>query len=376
VVAPERHEESEVREALAKLQKKARGADPLAFPADIGAALWMSKDYKKARVKKGKVETSEAEVFGSEFEYTTWTPNDYNPGKNAYPLLLCIPDQGQAPQTHLIEDWVSAEIRDNCIVAVSGMPDDPALWGQSGEPGNPGGVAFVLTTFKQVMDSFAIDFDRVFLVGKGRGVAAATAIAEMFPDRFAGVVGRGGGPEKVLPNNFRNLPTLFAGADASATEFQSSTAELGYENCSLLPEGKEVDVWGWMSELRRVANPAEVTLVPGTPFPKRAYWVEVPPLDDATRSARVTARIERETNTIRIEARGVPTVTVLFNDVLVNLDEPVHVGVNGVESVDQIPRDVVRTLDMILTATNDPGRIYVATKGYNVAAPAEEAEGK
>ena len=368
--------ESDVREALAKLKKKAKGADPLSFPADIGTALWHSKQYKKAKVKKGKVETSESEVFGGTFEYATWTPSRYDPGKVAYPLLLCIPEQGQDPQTHLNEDWVQAEVRENCVVAVSGMPEDTDLWNLSGENGNPGGIAMVMTTLKEVMNNFAIDFDRIFLIGKGRGASAAVSIAEMFPDRFAGVVGRGGGPGEVMPNNFKNLPTFFVGADATATEFETQIQELGYENCSLNPTGKEEDIWNWLSEMKRATNPAEVTLVPGTPFPKRAYWVEVPPLDDPTRSARITARIERETNTVRIEARGVNNVTLLLNDVLVDLDQPVHVICNGVESIDEIPRDLVRTLDLMLSATSDPGRIYVATKVYSVPAAAEEEEAK
>jgi hypothetical protein len=367
--------QAEVRDELEKLQKKLKGTDPLSLPADFGAALYMSYDYKKGRPKRGKVDAMEAQAFGSKsYEFAVSAPSTYNPAKLSYPLLICIPDEKQQPSVHLMEDWTSAEIKEGCILASPPMPEDVSLWTKSGDADAPGGVAYVLTTLGAVRNTYAIDFDKVFLVGKGRGVEAAVAIAEMFPERFAGVIGRSGGPGSVEVSNFKNLPTLFTGGDAHASDFQKKTEELGFKNCTLIAEGKEPEVWGWIGQKARVPNPNEVNLVPGNPFPKRAYWIEVPPIDDATRSARVTARIERETNTIRIEAHGVQELTIYFNDQLVDLDQPVRVVINGAESKDQIPRNLIRTLDLIFRASSDPGRIYVESKTYAVPAPPGESK--
>ena len=70
-----------------------------------------------------------------------------------------------------------------------------------------------------------------------------------------------------------------------------------------------------MQEHPRAANPARVTLVPGSPIPNKAYWVEIPPID-AEGGASITAEADRESNTVTVTANGVDTVTLYFNDKL------------------------------------------------------------
>ena len=106
------------------------------------------------------------------------------------------------------------------------------------------------------------------------------------------------------------------------------------------------------------------TLVPGRPFPTRAYWVEVPAGDED--GGLVKARVERDSNTIHVEATLVPSVTLLFNDLLVDLSKPVKVVINGVEHTDLLPRSYRTCLKLIFRGTNDPGRIFVAMKTYSV----------
>jgi pimeloyl-ACP methyl ester carboxylesterase len=216
-----------------------------------------------------------------------------------------------------------------------------------------------------------MDFDRVYLCGRGSGVAIATQIAGRFPDRFAGVIGRAGDVGEGSPANFRSLPTYFAGAGAQASAFEAEVGKLGFGNCTVDPDGKEEDVWAWIQEHPRDANPAEVTLVPGDPFPTRAYWLQVPHSEYGG-SASVHAKADRETNTIVIEAEGTSDVAVYFNDTIVDLDKPVTVICNGAQHVDEIPRSLKVTLDLIFTARSDPGKLYVATKSYHL--PAKEGD--
>ena len=111
----------------------------------------------------------------------------------------------------------------------------------------------------------------------------------------------------------------------------------------------------------------EVTLVPEAPFPNRAYWLQVPPSDGAV-AARINAKIDRDTNTITIDADGVTEVSLYFNDDLIDLEKPVKVICNGAENIDQIPRSFKVTMEMIFKARSDPGRVYVASKSYSVPA--------
>jgi len=367
--------EAEVKEAMDKLQKKLKGGDPLAFPADIGKALWLSKKYDKARVKKGKVESLEfdAPFIGEKgLEYVLWAPSKYSARKNSYPLIISISDEGRDPKQHITEDWIAPEIRDNVIVASPVMPADTSSWGLSGSGGNAGGVAHVLITLKAVTESYAVDFDRIYLAGYGAGVEAAVAIAGQFPDRFAGVIGRSGDAGETSAVNFRNLPTFFAGGGSQATAFQASTKELAYNNTTVEPAADEAAIWAWMESNPRASHPMEVTLVPGSPIPTRAYWLQVPPLD-ASAKARVDARIERESNTIFIDTSGVEDVQVYLNDILVDLNSPVKVIMNGAEHKDLIPRSFKTTLDLIDRVRSDPSKVYVATKNYH-APPKADAE--
>lgn len=365
---------TEISEEFDKLKKKLKGRDPLALTADIGRALWDSYDYdQQSKAKKGKVSTFTSSYDPSakdaklQFEYAVWAPTKYS-SKQAYPLILCIPEKGVKPTDHLLEKWNSEAIREGVILAAIPMPgDDVAQWIEMGTEEKPGGAGFLLIVFREMKRMYAIDFDRVYLAGRGDGVATALTIASRFPDRFAGVIGRAGDAGKTPCDNFRDLPTFFSGAGAGATEFCDALRTAGYDNCTLKPEAQEADILAWMQEHPRISNPAEVVLVPGTPIPNKAYWIEVPPFDGVGK-ARIKAQADRSTNTINIEGEGVTSVTVYFNDILVDLDKPVKVICNGAEHLDQIPRNLSTTLSLMYSSRSDPGKLYTAIRPYDLPA--------
>ena len=74
----------------------------------------------------------------------------------------------------------------SCVAACPEMPANGADW-----LGTPG-VATALILFRTIYEEWAIDFDQVYLAGRGAGVEAALSIAGKFPERFAGVIGRAG----------------------------------------------------------------------------------------------------------------------------------------------------------------------------------------
>jgi hypothetical protein len=365
---------TEISDEFDKLKKKLKGRDPLALPADLGRALWLSFDYEQqTKAKKGKVVTfggsydPSAKEGKPQFEYAVWAPTKYNP-KQAYPLILCIPDKGVKPTDHLLEKWNSEQIKENVILAAVPMPgDDLSQWTEMGTEEKPGGAGNLLVVFREMKRIYAIDFDRVYLAGRGEGVAAAVAIASRFPDRFAGVIGRAGDVGETPCDNFKDLPTVFAGGGAGATKFSESIHNAGYENCTLKPDAQEADILAWMQEHARMSNPAEVILTPGTPIPNKAYWIEVPPFDGVG-IAKIKAKADRSTNTISIDGEGVTSVILYFNDLIVDLDKPVKVVCNGAEHLDQIPRSLTTTLNLMYSSRSDPGKVYTATKQYDLPA--------
>ena len=87
----------------------------------------------------------------------------------------------------------------------------------------------MLTSLRVAAERFAVDEDRVFVAGTGKGVPAAVAAGHTSPQRFAGVIGWAGDAGELGPENFLNLPTLFAGGAAKARAFRDKAVELGLD---------------------------------------------------------------------------------------------------------------------------------------------------
>lgn len=366
------------RDALGKWAKKKplAGRDPLSLTDDLGRALWHSYDYAKASKKavKGKVKDVEVPYRGRTVNYTVHAPKKFS-SKTAYPLLLMVSEFDEKPFNYVSEQWALPELKDGAILVCVHMPADKDDWNLiQTEDKELGGVGSILTTLGAVVSTYSVDFDKVFLVGRLEGLQAAMTAANQFPDRFAGVIGRTGDFKDIAADNFQNLPTYFAGGGEGVTKFKESIDAAGYENCTVAPAAKEGDIWSWVQETTRVANPTEVTLRPGVPFPNSAYWLRMPAWDGEG-EARLHGSINREENTIVVEGRGMASVTISFNDTMVDLSKPVKVICNGVETVELIPRSWETTLNNVYSARSDPGKVYVATQRYGVVDPGEEESG-
>ncbi|MCZ6596035.1 MAG: hypothetical protein O7B99_00185 [Planctomycetota bacterium] len=364
----------ELQNSLEELEQILEGEAPLRAHADLGRALWLSRAYDGMEVRRGKV-TGDVFTQGS-FEdglkYAYRVPRDYDPNGRGLPLILAIPDADERPAEHLRSHWTSRDILDGAILVSPQMPADRAEWDRVMVDGRPGGLCHVLTALRLAGERFAVDFDRVFVAGRGKGVPAAIAAGNYGPQLFAGVIGRGGDAGDQGPENFGNLPTYLMGGGAKATAFQETARRAGFDNCFLDPTGSEKDVWQWMLAHPRTPYPSRVSLVVGQPFPTRAYWLRVAP---TAPDARATASIDRSTNTVRVDTQDVSHVTLYLNDALVDLDRPVVVVCNGVEHEVAIRRLLSSTLEMLCDGTSDPGCVYVAEAVIDTAAEATASSG-
>jgi len=370
--------------SLAGLRVALEGADPLGRPADLARATWLSRGYEREGPKTGKVVSEPMEDGGSLTSGVGLAyrlPKGYDPARAAYPLILAIPNEGQKPAEHLRADWTSRELMEGAILVCPEMPAEQGEWTQVMVNGRPGGLCHVLAALRMAGERFALDFDRVYVAGRGKGVPAAFAAGNYAPQRFAGVIGRSGDlgqADPVAPENFGNLPSYFAGGGANARSFQEAVRAAGADNCVLQPAGTEEDVWNWVREHPRRTYPERVTVVPGDPFPTRAYWLRIAP---TATDARATAVLDRAANAIRIDGNGVARATLYLNDALVDLDRPVLVSCNGVETTARVQRGLSTTLDLLQEGTSDPACVYVAEARFDMtgealAASAEvEAEG-
>lgn len=380
----QRDAEMELRDAIGKKKwvKAAGKRDVLSLNEDLGAALYYAKNYSKVKgVKKGKIAGFEVPVgfYGEDFmaEYELWAPSKYKAKDGPYPLIICLPGGSNSPAELIEQRWSSSEVRDNAIIVSVKMPENEAHWaglGVQNDPKNAGGIGILLSIFRHVHERYAIDFSRVYLVGEGAGgTDAAMRIANSFPDRFAAVACISGDAAEISPDNFANLPLYFAGGGSKATAFAKASKDAGLPEPTLAPEAKEADIWTWLKDNPRRSNPEELVLRAGSPFPNKAYWVEIPPSDGSTLT-RLEAKADRASNTITIQSEGVRSVTIYFNDVIVDLDKPVKVILNGLENEDLIPRNFSSMMEQIYKTRSDPGKIYTAFKKYDIPEAAKKKE--
>ncbi len=358
---------------LDRLAKRIK-RDPLSLPADMGKALWQSYEYDKTqKLHPGKVDLIEEPTYveanakdkeKGKIGYALWLPPKYNP-KKPYPLILCIPDQGEDPKQHITEKWVDPAVRDNAIIACVPMPADAKTWLDAGVQGQESGISNLLFTFSRVQRNYAVDFDRVFLAGRGAGVEAAVTYAARFPDRFAGVIGRSGdAPVDLTVENMNNLPLFFAGAGGNATALEEKLKKLGYTTFSRKDDATEADVWAWLQAHQRIPNPVEVVLYPGNSA-MHSFWLDNV-ATDATGSVYIKGKLDRKANTITIEGEGITKFTIFFDDEMMDLDKPVKVVANGADVSRTVQRSSLRALDFISNARSDPGRFYVNYMQYDL----------
>jgi hypothetical protein len=351
---------SDLAKNLEDLRRSSDGLDPLRQPLDLQRALVLSHDLTRIQVNKSKVSSevySDSNLDGAGLNYAYLVPKDYDPAQKTYPLILAIPDEGETPAEHIRGRWEAREIQEGAIMVAVSMPKNQGEWARVSVNGRPGGLSYVLTGLRMACERFAVDFDRIYVVGRGKGVPAAIAAGNYSPQRFAGILGRAGDAGEIGPENFGNLPTWFAGAGARASAFEEASRAAGHANCTLVPTGTEQELWAWIQQHPRKANPESVTVVPGDPFPTRAYWVAVAP---SATYARASATLDRDKRTIQIQAEGVSQVTLYLNDALIGLDQPLHVVCNGVERTVLPTRQLPTTLDLLLDGTSDAGCMYVA----------------
>lgn len=354
--------EKELGKAGKKLGGDGKSPDAmLAHPWSMARAVWLSADYDTKAGKKRKEPGKVTDQTGSaETQYSLWLPKQYKPKDGPYPVLLSIPEEGVDPEKHIMEEWVEGDIRDTYIIASPKMPGNGGEWLETS-----GGIGAVMYTLAAVAEDYAVDFDRIFVGGRGRGVETAQAIAARFPDRFAGVFGWAGDALADLPaENFRNIPVIFVGGGTNATKFQEAAKALKIETVTLQPVGKAMDIHKWATTVRRDPYPTEVSFVQKNGNPSNGYWIKIDRVD-AERVA-IDAKVDRATNTITIEGVGVDSATLYLNDALVDMDEVITVIANGEESKFSEGRKMSLSLELWMGGRNDGGRFFVATHAVRI----------
>jgi len=373
---------------LEKINKKLKGPDVLSSMDDWRQVFWIaSRDGlgNVGAVKKNKITTWPQ--LGAQFPgFTYFAPKKHSAKKGAFPLILTIADEGVEPTAHLDAEWAEDAIRAGYIVVVVEMREPVAGSGKPkrGARGNPipvdqwggqAGAYAVFGTFANLTrsEAFAIDFDRVYLAGTGKGFDAAAATAEWFPQSFAGLVGRGEISKDLYSINLINLPTMVAGESEGASDFADGIKRLGFTECARGAESAS-EIGDWMAGQVRNAYPTKIKFQYPSNNTLRSYWIEASGVDvDADGGSKLEASVDRATNTITIDAVQVGSVVISYNDLLVDMDKPVTLVINGKTEEEVLKRNPRILVDSVFRE-RDWGILRTAQATYPVEPLASDKE--
>lgn len=377
---------AEIKAPLAEVEAQIR--KPPARPAATGGEIVRRK-------------LKAAHPLGGEFEIHLWVPKAYTPEKR-WRLLVSLHGSGGNGGSH-IQRWLEEIQRAGDTILLCPTAGRGG-WGRSLL-----GHAYVRTALREVMDSYAIDPDLVFLDGTSMGGNGSFELACQYPDLFAGAAPRSGGPlfrysagpEKadrtVTAEHLENLLALplywvvgakddkmpYEWVKAARAQIESMKLDFTYRE---YPEGghewfpaENPKVLEWMGTKRRDACPARAGVSTRERAFNRNFWLEITEFkgkdilkrsyldtDKKTIEERtlfpelsiVTAECLRETNEIRVSAAGAREIRIYLHEKMVDFGKPLIVTVNGTKS----RPDVKPSLETLLeSARRDRGLLYTAS---------------
>jgi poly(3-hydroxybutyrate) depolymerase len=340
--------------------------------------------------------------LGAEFEYVLWVPRDYAPDRTWRLIISLHGQNGTGDQ--FIHNWLPDVQRDGSTFLLC-----PSA-GRGGWGASLLGYHHVLDALRDVTAAYAIDLDRIFLDGASMGGNGSFQFACAYPDLFAGVAPRSGGPA------FRYVPTGTGKQDRTVTaeglenltatplywivgakdpEVPNAWVKIAKAQMDPLhsdftfrefPDGghewfpqENAAVLEWMGMKRRDAYPSRVGLDTNERAYNRNFWLEISDfagkeqlkrnyldLDRKTieertlfpEHAHVHAEIVRDSNEIKVSATGVREIKVYLHERMIDFSKPLTLTINGSRS----KADVRPSLETLLeSARRDRGLLYTAS---------------
>jgi len=340
-------------------------------------------------------------ALGVDFDYVLWVPKDYAPDKTWRLIISLHGQSGNGDQ--FIRNWLADVQRDGTTFLLC-----PSA-GRGGWGASLLGYHHILDSMHDVMASYSIDIDRVFLDGASMGGNGSFQFACFYPDLFAGAAPRSGGPM------FRALPTGTGKQDKTVTaeglenlmatpiywivgakDPEVSNAWVRIARAQLeplktdftfkeFPEGghewfpqENAAVLEWMGTKRRDAYPPRVGLDTQERAYNRAFWLEISEftgkellkrnyldfdrktIEERTlfpEHSHVRAELIPESNEIKISVSGAREIRVYLHEKMIDMTKPVTLTVNGSRS----KVDVKPSLETLLEcARRDRGLLYTA----------------
>jgi transglutaminase-like putative cysteine protease/pimeloyl-ACP methyl ester carboxylesterase len=367
---------------------------PLKKP-DAGAALQMLWQDRVAFIRKtraAEMAAKEIELDGEKMKFAWLTFGDTNSvPTNGRSLFISMHGGGNAPAEVNDSQWTN-QIRlgksyrpaEGIYLAPRAPTDTWDLWHQ----------APIDDFFARLIEDFVVfenvNPNRVFLMGYSAGGDGVYQLAPRTPDRWAAAAMMAGHPNDASPLGLRNVPfAIQVGAEDAAYHRNEVAAEwgkkldaleladpAGYAHFTELHAGKghwmdleDREAVPWMEKFSRAPLPEKIVWFQNGVTHPRCYWLARPP--DEVQAGQVLVA-ERAGQVITLASTNAETVTVLLNDAMMDLSQPVVIRGGGqILFSNRVSRNVA-TLAESLAARGDTNLAFSASVTVKLPPPPDE----
>jgi dienelactone hydrolase len=230
-----------------------------------------------------------------------------------------------------------------------------------------------------------VDPNHVYVMGYSAGGDGVYRLAPRMADRWAAASMMAGHPGDVSPLSLRNIGfALHVGGDDAAYDRNKIGAQWeiklddlqkadpqGYQHQVEVHPGKphwmdleDAVAVPWMEKFTRNPIPDKVVWMQGDKTHDRSYWLATPAAQ-AKKGQLIVA--SRKDQTIDIEkTTGVKTVTILLNDKMLDLDQPVTIKSGDKELFKGIIPRSINELHTTLDERGDPDLVFSAMKTITI----------
>ena len=245
--------------------------------------------------------------------------------------------------------------------------------------------------FDRLIENFVVlhgvNPNRVYLMGYSAGGDGVYQLAPRMADRFAAAAMMAGHPNETSPVGLRNLAfTLHMGErdggynrNKVAASWRTKLADLrktdsgGYVHHVQIHPGlghwmnrRDAVAMPWMAKHTRNPLPDRIVWKQDDVRHDTFYWLAVPVAETADRP-QITAAIKQQA--VTLEGPAGKTVSVRFNDQMLNLDQPVTVTANGKKVFTGKVQRTLRHLVKSLKARGDLHYLFSSEVTVKLPAP-------
>lgn len=234
--------------------------------------------------------------------------------------------------------------------------------------------------FERLIENFVVlegvNPNRVYVMGYSAGGDGVYQLGPRMADHWAAASAMAGHPNEAKPFSLRNIGfTIHVGGDDTAFDRNLVAVEwrdqldqlraedpMGYEHVVEVHAGKghwmdleDAVAVPWMAGFTRNPTPSRVVWYQDDILHDRFYW-----LQSTSPIKETTVRAEIDGQKVDVETTDVDTLAVLLSDVLLDLDQPVTISVNGqVVHEAIVPRTIGNTF-ATLVDRGDPELMFPA----------------